>query len=459
MTSSPSELRLPFAAIVLAMLPAVLDQTILATALPTIASDLGRVTQVSWLVTVYVVCATAATPLWGKLADRLSRKRLLQLALASFVTASAACGVARDMTQLVLVRGVQGLAAGGLMTLAMTAVGDLVQPRERGRYQGYIAMVFAGATVLGPLVGGLLTDHVSWRVLFYVNVPVGVGAFAALSATLPSVASSRPATRLDLLGAALLTGATVAFMLACVWGGERYAWGSAAIVGLFALAVVLALALAARVRRAADPIVPMAMLRTRAVAVASAGLFLGTAALFAAVVFVPTFLQVATSASPTAAGLLMVPMMLATTLATNLAGRHIARTGRYSALPPIGLAIMGASLALLGATAPEHSRWLTELALVPFGLGFGLTTQVFVVAVQGAVERRELGTATSLTGFFRALGGAVGAAALGAVFAAHGTDLTAGVQAVFLVGGVLAFAGAAVALRLPRLSLPTPATA
>jgi EmrB/QacA subfamily drug resistance transporter len=459
MTSSPSEIRLPFAAIVLAMLPAVLDQTILATALPTIASDLGRVTQVSWLVTVYVVCATAATPLWGKLADRLSRKRLLQLALASFVTASAACGVARDMTQLVLVRGVQGLAAGGLMTLAMTAVGDLVEPRERGRYQGYIAIVFAGATVLGPLVGGLLTDHVSWRVLFYVNVPVGVGAFAALSATLPSVASSRPATRLDLLGAALLTGATVAFMLACVWGGERYAWGSAAIVGLFALAVVLALALAARVRRAADPIVPMAMLRTRAVAVASAGLFLGTAALFAAVVFVPTFLQVATSASPTAAGLLMVPMMLATTLATNLAGRHIARTGRYSALPPIGLAIMGASLALLGATAPEHSRWLTELALVPFGLGFGLTTQVFVVAVQGAVERRELGTATSLTGFFRALGGAVGAAALGAVFAAHGTDITAGVQAVFLVGGVLAFAGAAVALRLPRLSLPTPATA
>jgi EmrB/QacA subfamily drug resistance transporter len=456
---SSTEIRLPFAAIVLAMLPAVLDQTILATALPTIASDLGRVTQVSWLVTVYVVCATAATPLWGKLADRLSRKRLLQLALASFVTASAACGVARDMTQLVLVRGVQGLAAGGLMTLAMTAVGDLVQPRERGRYQGYIAMVFAGATVLGPLVGGLLTDHVSWRVLFYVNVPVGVGAFAALSATLPSVASSRPATRLDLLGAALLTGATVAFMLACVWGGERYAWGSAAIVGLFALAVVLALALAARVRRAADPIVPMAMLRTRAVAVASAGLFLGTAALFAAVVFVPTFLQVATSASPTAAGLLMVPMMLATTLATNLAGRHIARTGRYSALPPIGLAIMGASLALLGATAPEHSRWLTELALVPFGLGFGLTTQVFVVAVQGAVERRELGTATSLTGFFRALGGAVGAAALGAVFAAHGTDITAGVQAVFLVGGVLAFAGAAVALRLPRLSLPTPATA
>jgi EmrB/QacA subfamily drug resistance transporter len=449
MSSTPTEIRLPFAAIVLAMLPAVLDQTILATALPTIASDLGRVTQVSWLVTVYVVCATVATPLWGKLADRLSRKRLLQVALACFVSASAVCGAAQDMTQLLVVRGVQGLAAGGLMTLAMTAVGDLVEPRERGRYQGYISIAFAGATVLGPLVGGLLTDHVSWRVLFYVNVPLGVFAFAALTATLPLGAPTRPAHKLDVLGATLLTAATTTFMLGCLL--SEAAW--------FAVAAVAALARCVRVRRAADPIVPMAMLRTRAVAVASAGLFLGTAALFAAVVIVPTFLQVATGASPTAAGLLMVPMMLATTLATNLAGRHIARTGRYSALPPIGLSIMGVSLALLGATTPEHSRWLTELALVPFGLGFGLTTQVFVVAVQGAVPRRELGTATSLTGFFRALGGAVGAAVLGAVFASHGGDVTGGVQAVFLLGGAIALLGAAVALRLPRLSLPTPAAA
>src|SRR3954469_18354943 len=198
MTSS-SSIRLPFAAIVLAMLPAVLDQTILATALPTIAADLGRVTQVSWLVTVYVVCATAATPLWGKLADRRGRKGLLQLSLATFVTASAVCAAAQDMTQLLFVRGVQGVAAGGLMTLAMTAVGDLVEPRERGRYQGYISIVFAGATILGPLIGGVLTDQVSWRVLFYVNVPIGVAALAALSATLPSVAPARPATPLDVL--------------------------------------------------------------------------------------------------------------------------------------------------------------------------------------------------------------------------------------------------------------------
>ena len=198
----------------------------------------------------------------------------------------------------------------------------------------------------------------------------------------------------------------------------------------------------------------MAMLRTRAVAVASGGLFLGTASLFAVVVFVPTFLQVATGASPTGAGLLMVPMMLATTLSTNLAGRHIARTGRYSSLPPTGLAIMGASLLLLALTASQESRVLTECALVPFGLGFGLTSQVFIVAVQGAVERRELGVATSLTGFFRALGGAVGAAVLGSLFASRaGADLTGAVQAVFAVGALVALCGAVVASLLPRVEL------
>src|SRR4051794_2710611 len=301
--STSSSIRLPFAAIVLAMLPAVLDQTILATALPTIASDLGRVTQVSWLVSVYVVCATAAMPLWGKLADRLPRKRLLQVALAGFLGASALCGAAQDMTQLVLVRGAQGLAAGGLMTLAMTAVGDLVEPRERGRYQGYISMVFAGATVLGPLVGGVLTDEVSWRVLFYVNVPLGIAAFIALARTLPAPEPGGPRAPLDVAGAVLLTATTTTFMLGCLLGGVVW----------FAAAAIAAVALFARIRRAADPIVPLAMLRLRAVAVASGGLFLGTAALFAVVVFVPTFLQLATGASPTGAGLLMVPMMLATT--------------------------------------------------------------------------------------------------------------------------------------------------
>src|SRR5215212_609615 len=208
-----ASVAVPFAAIVLAMLPAVLDQTILATALPTIATDLGRLSDVSWLVTVYVVAATASTPLWGKLGDRHGRKRLLQVALAAFIAASALCGAAQDITQLTVLRGVQGVAAGGLMTLAMAAVGDLVSPRERGRYQGYIAAVFAGATVLGPLVGGLLVEHVSWRWVFYVNVPVGLVALAGLAAKLPAPEVAPPAHRLDLSGAVLLAGGTCALML------------------------------------------------------------------------------------------------------------------------------------------------------------------------------------------------------------------------------------------------------
>src|SRR5438874_2410369 len=268
---------LAFAALVLAMLPAVLDQTILATALPTIAGDLGHLGDVSWLVTAYVVAATATTPLWGKLGDRYGHKRLLQISLTWFVAASALCGAAQDITQLIVVRAVQGVAAGGLMTLAMAAVGDLVSPRERGRYQGYIAATFAGAAALGPLAGGLLVDHASWRWIFYVNVPVGAAALVALRAKLPAAPVDRPTTPLDALGGALLAAATGAFMLVCVWGGDRYGWGSIEIAVLIAATVVLSALLVLRERRAADPIVPVRMLATPAVAVASAGLFFATA--------------------------------------------------------------------------------------------------------------------------------------------------------------------------------------
>src|SRR5262245_60749431 len=231
---------LPFAALVLAMLPAVLDQTILATALPTIASDVGSLADVSWLVTAYVVAATAATPLWGKLGDRHGRKRLLEIALVVFVGASALCGAAQDMTQLIVVRGMQGAAAGGLMTLAMAAVGDIVAPRERGRYQGYIAATFALATALGPLIGGLLVEHASWRWVFYVNLPVGAAALTGLVSRFPEVGTRDRSGRLDLLGAALLAGATGALMLVCIWGGDRYAWSSPPVLALIAAGLALA---------------------------------------------------------------------------------------------------------------------------------------------------------------------------------------------------------------------------
>jgi EmrB/QacA subfamily drug resistance transporter len=462
---------LPFAAIVLAMLPAVLDQTILATALPTIAADLGRITDLSWVVTAYVVAAAATTPLWGKLADRHGRKRLLQAALAMFLGASALCGLAQDITMLIVSRTVQGVAAGGLMTLAMAAVGDLVSPRERGRYQGYIAATFAIATVVGPLAGGVLVEHASWRWVFYVNLPLGLLALAGLSLRLPAPAAQRPAARLDAAGAALLAGATSAFMLACIWGGDRYAWDSPAIVGLLAATAALAGGLVVRERRAADPVVPFDLLRIPAVAIASVALFLVTASLFAITVFVPLFLQTTTGASPTQAGLLLVPMMLGVTLSTNLAGRSIARTGRYKLFPVAGLALMTAALALLAALAGDPSRTTTGLGLAVFGLGFGMVGQVLIVAVQNSVDRRRLGVAMAATSFFRALGGAVGAAVFGAVFAARTgahasagtavarTDVIDAVQTVFVVAAPIAAIALLVVLALEEVPLQGAAAA
>ena len=451
-------MRLAFAAIVAAMLPAVLDQTILATALPTIAADLGQITDLSWVVTAYVVAATASTPLWGKLGDRHGRKRLLEIALAGFITASALCGFAQDLTQLVVMRAIQGVAAGGLMTLAMASIGDLVSPRERGRYQGYIAATFAAATVLGPLVGGLLVQGPGWRWVFYVNLPLGIAALAGLQLKLPAGTDERPARPLDVTGAALLAAATTTFMLTCVWGGNRYGWDSPTILALIAGTVLLGGALVARERRAQDPIVPFALLRTRSVAVASTALFLGTAALFSVTVFVPLFLQTATGATPTEAGLLLAPMMLGTTVSTMLSGRYIARTGRYKRFPVIGLGLMASALVLLAAVTGDASRTATGLGLVVFGLGFGMVTQVLIVAVQNSVDRRELGVATAATGFFRALGGAVGAAALGAVFAAHAgtgvrSDIIDAVQLVFAVAAPLAAIALLVVLRLPERAL------
>src|SRR6195256_173313 len=239
MTTAPTRsVRIAFAAIVVAMLPAVLDQTILSTALPTIAGDLGRLTDVSWVVSAYVVAAAASTPLWGKLGDRLGRKRLLEISLALFLTASALCGAAQSIPMLIGSRMVQGVAAGGLMTLAMAAVGDLVSPRERARYQGYIAATFAVATVVGPLLGGVLVDHASWRWVFYVNLPIGIAALAGLHLRFPTPTNDQPRLRLDTAGAVLLAGATTALMLACIWGGNRYAWTSSTVIALLGTAVV-----------------------------------------------------------------------------------------------------------------------------------------------------------------------------------------------------------------------------
>jgi MFS family permease len=445
----PTSLRPAFAVLVLAMLPAVLDQTVLATALPTIARQLGTIGDVSHLVTVYVLASTATTPLWGKLGDRHGRRALLGGALSLFLVASAACGAAQTLEQLVIARGIQGLAAGGLMSLEMASVGELVAPRERARWQGRIATVFAAAAVAGPLIGGLLVEQASWRWVFYVNLPVGLLALAGLRRYLPAGTPEQQPRPLDLLGAGLLAVASAAALLVLSWGGGTLDWGSPELLAIAALALVAGAAFAARERLAADPVVPLAMLATPTVRVAAAGLFLGTAALFAVIVFVPVLLQVSAGIAPTEAGLLLATMTIGMTAATTLAGRRIARTGRLRRLPALGASVMAAALAGLALAAPAATPALVVVGLVVFGAGFGLTSQLLVVAVQNGVERTRIGVATSTTAFFRAFGGATGAAGLGAVFAAAGRPVADAVQTTFFAAAAIAALAAIVMAALP----------
>ncbi len=409
------KLLLPFSGLLLAMFIAALDQTIMATALPTIAGDLGGLSQLPWAVTAYVLAAAAATPIWGKVSDLYGRKDLLRAAIVMFVVASALSGLAQSISELIAFRAVQGLGAGGVMTLAMATVGDLVEPRERGRYQGYIQFVFVLASVAGPLLGGLFVDQLSWRWVFYINVPVGVAALAVVSVYL-DVPMQRRAARIDFLGAGLLAGFVTAILLATTWGGDRYAWGSPVIVGLAAGAVALLAAFITCEQRAAEPVLPLRLFRDPVFVVVSSALFITTLSLFAAIVFLPLFLQLVTGASAIQSGLLTLPLLLASAVSTVVSGVVMSRTGRYKIFPVVGLALMALGLLLLSTLDAASTRLTAGMYMAVFGLGFGMVTQILMVAIQNAVEPREIGTATASANLFRALGGSVGVAVYGSVF-------------------------------------------
>lgn len=406
---------LAFGGLLVAMFIGALDQTIMATALPTIAGQLGGLGELPWVVTVYVLAAAASTPLWGKTSDLYGRKSLLRAAIAVFIGFSALSGVAQTIGELIAFRALQGIGAGGVMTLAMAAVGDLVSPRERGRYQGYIQLTFLLASLAGPLLGGLFVEDLSWRWAFYVNVPIGLIALAMLSAYLPAPAH-RGAVRVDYAGAALLAATVVAILLIATWGGSQYTWGSPQVIGLIAAALILLATFLWRERRAAEPVLPLRLFRDRAFVTVTAGLFVSTLSLFAAIVFLPLFLQLVTGASAIDSGLTMLPLLVASGLSTTLAGLVMARTGRYKVFPVAGLAAMAAGLLLFSTLGAGSSRARVAAFMVVFGIGFGMVTQILVVAIQNAVEPREIGTATAAANLFRALGGSVGVAVFGAVF-------------------------------------------
>jgi EmrB/QacA subfamily drug resistance transporter len=407
-----------FSGLLLAMLLASLDQTIVSTALPTIVGELGGIDQLSWVVTAYMLAATVTIPLWGRVSDLYGRKRLFQAAIVVFLAGSALSGATQSLGQLIAFRAVQGLGAGGLMTLAMAIVADIISPRERGRYQGYIQMVFVLASVAGPLLGGLFADHLSWRWVFYVNLPIGALALAVVSTTLEqTIPKGRP--RIDYAGATLLAAALTALLLVLTWGGREHGWDSPEIIGLGVAAVALLGGFVARERRAAEPILPLRLFRDPVFDVVSVVLFLTTCAFFAAIVFTPLYLQLVTGASATSSGLLLLPMMLAAATSTAVSGRLISKTGRYKRFPIAGLATMAFGLLLLSRMDETTSRPVASLFLVVFGLGFGMVSQVLTVAVQNGVQRSDIGIATASANLFRALGGSVGVALFGAIFASR----------------------------------------
>jgi EmrB/QacA subfamily drug resistance transporter len=408
-------LTLAFGGLLVAMFIAALDQTIMSTALPTIAGQLGGLGDLPWIVTVYVLGAAATTPLWGKASDLYGRKGLLRAAIVTFIGFSALSGAAQNIGELIAFRALQGVGAGGMMTLAMATVGDLVSPRERGRYQGYIQLTFLLASLVGPLLGGLFVDHLSWRWAFYVNVPLGLLALTVLNLHLPT-APRRAVARVDYAGAGLLAATVVAVLLIATWGGSRYAWDSVEILSLIIGAVLLLAAFPWRERRAAEPVLPLRLFRDRVFVTVSVALFIATLSLFAAIVFLPVFLQLVTGASATDSGLLMLPLLLASALSTTGAGLVMARTGRYKVFPVAGLAAMSAGLLLFSTLGAHSSRLSAAAFMAVFGIGFGLVTQILVVAIQNAVEPREIGTATAAGNLFRALGGSIGVAVFGAIF-------------------------------------------
>ncbi|WP_275579309.1 MDR family MFS transporter [Streptomyces aureoverticillatus] len=423
-------------ALLLGMLLAALDQTIVSTALPTIVSDLGGLDHLSWVVTAYMLAATAATPLWGKLGDQYGRKKLFQTAIVIFLIGSALCGVAQNMPQLIGFRALQGLGGGGLMVLSMAIVGDLVSPRERGKYQGLFGAVFGATSVLGPLLGGLFTEHLSWRWVFYVNLPIGVVALVVIAAAL-HIPASRARHTIDYLGTFLIASVATCLVLVASLGGTTWAWGSAQIIGLAVLGVVLGVWFVAVERKAAEPVIPLKLFRIRTFTLTAVISFVVGFAMFGAMTYLPTFLQVVQGVTPTMSGVHMLPMVAGLLIASTASGQIVSRTGRWKVFPIAGTGVTTLGLLLLHQLDENSPTGEMSAFFFVFGLGLGLVMQVLVLIVQNAVSYEDLGVATSGATFFRSIGASFGVAIFGTVFtsrlgdkltdALRGQDLPAGV--------------------------------
>ena len=404
-----------YVALMLAILLAALDQTIVSTALPTIVGDLGGLSRLSWVVTAYILATTVSTPLWGKLGDQYGRKGLFQASIMLFLAGSALCGVAQNMNMLIGFRALQGLGGGGIIVLAQAIIGDVVPPRERGRYQGAFGAVFGVASVAGPLLGGFFVDSLGWRWVFYINLPIGVIALAVIAAVLPA-RSSRQRHKIDYLGTLLLGGAATCIVFMTSWGGTTYPWSSGVIIGLGAGAVVLVAAWWWSAHRAAEPVLPPRLFRNPVFSVAAGISFAAGFAMFGALAFLPLYLQVVRGVSATLSGVYLLPMVLGLLATSITSGQLISKTGRYKVFPIIGTALVTVALFLLSRlteSTPTGVMWLYFFIL---GLGLGLILQVLVIAVQNSADYADLGAATSGATFFRSIGGSFGVSIFGSIF-------------------------------------------
>jgi EmrB/QacA subfamily drug resistance transporter len=401
-------------ALMLAMLLAALDQTIVSTALPQIASDLHGLSKYSWVATAYLLTSAVSTPLYGKISDMYGRKKIFQSAIIIFLIGSALCGLAQNMTQLIFFRGLQGIGAGGLMTLVLAIVGDVVPPRQRGRYQGYFGGVFGIASVIGPLLGGLLTDHLSWRWVFYVNLPVGILALSVVAARL-HLPVRKTKHKIDYGGAVLLAISVVSLLLATVWGGVDYPWGSAQILGLFATSLIGTGLFIWREGKAKEPIIPMRLFRNAIFRVSVILSLLVGVVMFGAIIFLPEYQQLVRGDSATKSGLMLLPLIIGVVGGSLVSGRLISKLGRYRIFPILGSLLLIFSFWLFSHIAIATSRIELGVWMLILGAGVGMTMPVMTLAVQNGVDRKDLGTATSSVTFFRSIGSSLGAAMFGAV--------------------------------------------